>query len=178
MIRSFARRVRRYLRDEKGTASLEFVMVAPLFFSFMFFSIELGFVTLRATMIERGLDIAVREIRLGTGSAPQHDDIKDIICDNSLIIPDCANKLRLEMVPTDLRNFTPLDPEPDCTDAANESKPLREFTPGGENQLMMLRACAKYTPIYPSQWLGRAVFKDPNGEALIVATSAFVQEPI
>ena len=34
MTRSFARRVRRYLRDEKGTASLEFVMVAPLFFSF------------------------------------------------------------------------------------------------------------------------------------------------
>ena len=45
--------------------------------------------------------------------------------------------------PTDLRNFTQLDPSPDCTDAADESKPLREFTPGGENQLMMLRACAK-----------------------------------
>lgn len=178
MMPRLAQGLRRFWRGDAGTVSMEFVMLTPFLIGFMIFAIELGIVTFRAAMLERGLDIAVREIRLGTGTAPQHDEIKDRICDNTVGILNCGEKLRLEMVPTDLRNFTGLDPTPDCTDAEEPAKPVREFTPGVQNQLMLLRACLKYSPIFPDAILGNALTKDASGEVSMVAISAFVQEPI
>ena len=177
-LRPAARHLRRLLRDTSGTATVEFVLVVPIFISLIMMSIELGFVTLRHTMLERGLDIAVRDIRLGTGTAPQHDQIKKIICDNALIIADCENSLRLEMRPTDIRNYTPLSDVPDCTDAANPAKPVKQWTPGQQNQLVLMRACLKYNPLFPKEALGSALDKDSSGQAVTVAMTAFVQEPL
>ena len=177
-LRPLARRLGHLLRDTSGTATVEFVLVVPIFISLMLMSIELGFVTLRHTMLERGLDIAVREIRLGTGTAPQHDQIKKIICDNALIISDCENTLRLEMKPTDIRNYSPLSAVPDCTDVSNPTKPVRQFTPGQQNQLVLMRACLKYKPFFPKEALGAALASDADGQAVTVAMTAFVQEPL
>jgi hypothetical protein len=179
MTRAFKNFLHRFRRDERGTASLEFVLVAPFFLGIMIFSIELGFVTMRATFLERGLDMAVREVRLGTGTAPQHDDIKQIICDNTIIINDCASNLQLEMRPADIRNFTALDQTADCTDQAEPAKPVREFVPGQQNELMLLRACLKYNPLFPASVLGsQLINNDSSGQAALIATTAFVQEPI
>ncbi|MDT8327950.1 MAG: TadE/TadG family type IV pilus assembly protein [Roseovarius sp.] len=178
MTAMFRHALRRFRRDKDGTASIEFVIVVPVFLALMMMSIEIGFITMRNTMLERGLDIAVREIRLGTGNAPQHDAIKKIVCDNSVVIYDCMNTLRLEMRPTDIRAFNALNTEADCTDAAEPTKPLRTFTPGGQNELMLLRVCVKYKPLFPKQFLGAALQKDVNGQAAIISMAAFVQEPI
>ena len=104
---------RQFLRDEGGTASVEFVLVFPIYLSLMAMSIELSLITLRHTLLERGLDIAVREIRLGTGTAPAHDDIKELVCANSIMLLDCETKLRLEMRSADIRAFNSLDTSPD-----------------------------------------------------------------
>ena len=178
MTRRRSHLLRRFAREDSGTASVEFMILVPFLIGFITFSIELGAVTLRSAMLERGLDIAVREIRLGTGTVPQHDAIKQIICDNALVINNCESKLRLEMVPTDLRNFAGLDPTPDCTDAEEPTLPVRNFIPGAQNQLMLLRACVKYEPIFPEALLGSALVKDASGDVSMVTMSAFVQEPI
>lgn len=170
--------LRRFLRDQRGTATVEFVVIAPFLIGLMVFSIELGMIAMRAALLERGLDIAVREIRLGTGTAPDHDEIKDIICNSTSVIRDCDTKLRLEMIPTDLRNFATLDPSPDCTDVSEPSKPVRTFIPGGQNQLVLLRACLKYRPLFPRETLGDLLVKDASGDVAITTVSAFVQEPI
>jgi len=177
MIRGLSKTLRHFKRDEHGTASLEFVLVAPVFIALMIFSIELGFITLRNTMLERGLDIAVRELRLGTGSAPQHDAIKQIVCDNTVVINDCMGNLRLEMRSTDIRAFSALDATADCSDEAEPAKPLRNFMPGDENELMLLRACLKYNPLFPEEVLGSALRKDDSGQVEMIAMTAFVQEP-
>ncbi|MBW4972769.1 pilus assembly protein [Roseovarius mucosus] len=178
MTRAFKNFLRRFRQDDTGTASLEFVLVAPFFIGIMIFSIEMGFVTMRATLLERGLDMAVREVRLGTGTAPQHDDIKQIICTNAIMINDCENNLRLEMRPADIRNFNGLDAEADCTDQAEPAKPVREFVPGQQNALMLLRACLKFRPLFPAGMLGSRLVPDGDSQASLVATTAFVQEPI
>ena len=178
MIARLTSRLKRLRRDQRGSASVEFVLVAPFLIGFIVFAVELGMLSLRAAMLERGLDIAVREVRLGTGTAPDHDAIKQIICDNASVIADCDTKLRLEMIPTDLRNFATLDTTPDCSDASEPSKPVRNFIPGGQNQLMLLRACLKYSPMFPDQMLGDALVKDSSGDVALTTVSAFVQEPI
>ncbi|MBA85403.1 TadE/TadG family type IV pilus assembly protein [Thalassobius sp. S69A] len=167
------------LRDERGSAAVEFVIVFPFFMGFLLSSFELTLITMRSTMLEHSLDRVVREIRLDTGAVPQHDDIKDRICDHAPIIPDCSKNLRLELIRVDPRNW--VDPEPlfDCTDQSDtEVRPVRSFVSSLEdNDLMMLRACAKFDPIFPNAALGFSLSKDGAGMAALVATSAFVQEP-
>ena len=177
MITRFKTAFRRLVRDEGGSASVEFVLIFPVYLSFILMSIELGFVTMRHTLLERGLDIAVREVRLGTGTAPQHDDIKDLVCDNAIMVLNCKEKLRLEMRPANIFALQTLDTTADCTDKAEPAKPVRTFPPGVANQLMLMRACYKYEPFFPDDFLGSALEKDSSGEASIISMTAFVQEP-
>lgn len=168
---------RRYRRAEEGSTTVEFAVWFPFFLFFLYSSVELGLITMRHAMLERGLDIAVRDIRLGTGNVPQHDELKATICDSAIVIPGCENNLRLEMLPTDMRDWTSLPPEPDCTDRAEEVRPLRAFTPGTSNQLMLLRACLKIQPLSPTSQLVEYMQRDSSGDISILVTSAFVQEP-
>lgn len=178
MIRALFSRLHRGLRDEDGSAAVEFAIVFPVMALMIVMTIEMGFITLRQTMLERGLDIAVREVRLGTGTAPEHNDIKTLICDNSLILSDCDQNLYLEMVPSDIRAFTGLHPITSCTDSPVESRPVRSFTPGQPNQLVMLRACVLYKPLFPEGMLPRVLKSDDEGNSAIIAVTAFVQEPL
>ena len=178
MMRRMYTYLRRVQKDESGNASVEFFIIFPVFVMMLLASIELGFITLRHTMLERGMDLAVREIRLGTGTAPQHGQIKQLVCDGAAFIRNCDTQLQLEMTSADIRSFAALGETPDCTDAAEPSKPVREFTPGQQNELMLLRACYKYDPIFPDDMLGSALVKDASGQAAIVSMTAFVQEPL
>ena len=106
MIRSLFKRTRRFAREEDGNASVEFVLVFPIYLSIMLMSIELGFVTLRSVMLERGMDMAVRDIRLGSSELladgkVQHKEVIDAVCENALILLDCESSLLLEMAPSE-----------------------------------------------------------------------------
>ncbi|MFD0858732.1 TadE/TadG family type IV pilus assembly protein [Roseovarius aquimarinus] len=165
-------------REDGGTATVEFMIILPIYMALLIMSLELSFITLRQTMLERGLDITVRDIRLGTGTSPTHDAIKKRICDEALIIVECEESLRLEMVPSDMRNLTTLGGEVLCTDKEEEGAPVLKFTPGQQNQLMFLRACLKFDPIFPTWHLARTLSRDNSGQVAIVTMSAFVQEPL
>lgn len=172
---SFSRRV---WRNDHGTATVEFVIVFPFFLGVMLSSFELSLITMRETMLERALDLTVREIRLETGTAPQHDEIKTRVCERAPVIPDCEKNLRLEMVQIDPHNWVEPDTTFDCIDRSQDVQPVRNFVNGMDNDLMLLRACAKFEPIFPGAGLGKTLSKDGAGMAALVATSAFVQEPM
>lgn len=170
-------RARRWLRREDGSATVEFAILFPAFIMIFLSSVELGMITLRHAMLERGMDMAVRNIRLGTGTAPQHDQIKAEICEFAGVIPGCKTTLRLEMVPVNLRNAVSVPTDIDCVDTSEEVQPVRTFVNGQENELMILRACVKFDPIFPTTGLGKQLRTDGAGQAALVVSSAFVQEP-
>ena len=107
MTRHIAHGIRRLMglaRREDGNASVEFMIIFPIYFALLAMSVELSMITLRQTLLERGLDMAVRDIRLGTGEFVQsydtdeeneaavedyHDKIKTRICDEAFVIMDC-----------------------------------------------------------------------------------------
>ncbi|MCM2560773.1 pilus assembly protein [Lutimaribacter sp. EGI FJ00013] len=155
----------------------EFVIMFPLFIFLTLAGIEMGIIAVRQATLERAVDLTVRDIRLGTGTAPQHDEIKDLICARSAMVPDCKTNLRLEMIRVDPRNFTAPPAVPDCTDQSEEVNPVRQFSNGLDNELMILRACAKFKPYYPLSGIGKELNKDNAGYAAITATTTFVQEP-
>jgi len=140
-------------------------------------AVELGVATLQHSMLERAVDMTVRDIRLGTGTAPQHDEIKTMICDRSGFIENCGENLRLEMIQVDPRNWAGLPGDADCTDQSEEVAPVRSFVNGQENELMIIRACAKFNPIFPTSGLGSSMIIDGAGQYALVSISAFVQEP-
>lgn len=169
--------LRRFRRDESGSSVIDFAIMFPLFIFALMASVELGFISIKHMMLERALDLTVREIRLGTGKAPQHDKIKKDICTRAPMLDDCEDNLRLEMVRLNLRSWQAPPDDIDCIDKADTAKPVRTFSNGNVNELMLLRACALFKPIIPSSGLGKALDKDGAGYAAMVAQSAFVQEP-
>ncbi|MBR9842359.1 MAG: pilus assembly protein [Rhodobacteraceae bacterium] len=164
-------------KDERGHASIEFVIMFPLFFWILVSAIDIGMVTMRSALLERALDIVVRDIRLSTGTAPDHDKIRDAICDTTNVVQDCKQNLMLEMQVVDMRSWTDLPHKTSCTNQAEEAQPVTTFQNGLDNEMMVLRACAKITPIFGDKGIGPYLNKDSNGDVPIVALSAFVQEP-
>ncbi|MFY0681356.1 MAG: pilus assembly protein [Thalassovita sp.] len=169
--------ITRFRRDEDGNATVQFVVVFPILFVLLAMAFELGAITVREASLERALDQVVRDIRLSTGAAPQHDEIKSQICEIAPIIHDCENSLRLEMVQLDPRNWSSPLSAVDCSDASVDVNPVRNFENGQENELMLLRVCAKVDPVFPAAGLGKQLPTDEAGQYALVATSAFVQEP-
>lgn len=178
MMRFTPKNIRRFLRDESGSVvTIPFVIWLPVFLGVIVAGMEIGALSVRHTQLERGLDLAVREVRLGTGENMDHDTIKTMICENTTLLSDCDQMLRLEMIPLSLRDWTEPAREADCYDSAEPVRPARQFDPGQPNELMLLRACYKYKPITPAGSVAAAMPKDAEGYAAIVSFSAFVQEP-
>jgi len=170
--------LKRFARSQSGSATIEFAITFPVLITLMLSGIELGFVSLQHAMLERAMDITVRDIRLGTGSVPQHADIIDLICERAGFISNCDTTLRLEMIQVDPRNWTDIDATPDCIDRSVEVSPVRNFVNGQENELVILRACAMIDPVFPTTGLGQSLSDGgTDGQFALVATSAFVQEP-
>ena len=171
------RALRRFRREEDGNATLEFAILIPAFLMILMSTVELGLINIRQSQLERALDITVRSIRLSTGAVPQHDAIRDQVCEVSGFIDNCSTSLRLEMVQLDPFAWAGVDPEPDCISKVEDVQPVRNFTGGQSNELMLIRACMKFRPMFSDWGLGGDLGKDSDGRVSLFASSAFVQEP-
>lgn len=177
MMRILNQRVRRFLRSERGNSTIEFAITFPVMFMMLASAVELGFMSLRHSMLEHAMDEVVRDIRLGTGDAPQHDEIKDQICVAAGYLNDCSDNLRLEMILLDPTDWVTPSSDVDCTDQSEEVTPVRSFTNGLDNELMLLRACVKVNPVFATWGMGANMVKDNAGQYALVSSTAFVQEP-
>lgn len=178
---------RRFAQDERGFASIEFVLLTPLALAIALSSIELGVLMLRQMMLDYAVDSVVRGVRLGayanviddastTDRNELHDRLVEDICARS-IIPSCQANLRLEMNSTALRAWTGIPPNANCVDRTETGTPVLNVRQGGENELVILRACALYDPLFPTNVLSRAVVVDSRTYYALISTNAFVIEP-
>ena len=178
MIRSAFHYLRRFRKSEDGHAVVEFAITFPAMLMLLLSGVEMGMVSLQHAMLERAMDMTVRDIRLGTGTVPQHDEIKDLLCERAGFIDNCRENMLLQMVQVDPRDWVPLSESANCTDKSEEVAPKIDFkNDAKENDLMILRACAKIDPVFPTAGLGKNMVKDGAGQYALIAVSAFVQEP-
>lgn len=167
----------RFRRSEEGSASIEFVLYFTIFFMVLSAGVEIAYINLRHAMLERAVDLATREIRLSTGEIPSYDSVRAQICEEAVVLDACEANLRLEMVQVDPRDTGSMPYDTDCQSASEEPRPVRNFTPGIDNDLMLLKVCLKYKPMMPTSEFSQALNMDENGYAQLIVTSAFVQEP-
>lgn len=172
---------RRFRGNRQGTATIEFVLIFPGFVALFLVAYESGLMMIRDVLLERGVDLAVRDLRLAGAAPPSFDQFKANICAESMVIPadECDQTLQVQLEPVDTIAWTTLDDNVRCIDQATTINPLDEttFTGGGSNQLMMVRVCALYQPLFkPTGW-GMQMPSDGQGNYALVVKSAFVNEP-
>ncbi|APX12358.1 TadE/TadG family type IV pilus assembly protein [Tateyamaria omphalii] len=169
--------LRRFRREEDGHMVVEFALAIPLMFTLFMTSVELGIYQVRQGFLDRGLDMAVRNVRLNTSANYSHSDIKQMVCEFSGFLEDCDTALKLEMTPVSARSFSGFSHSPDCADISMPVTPSTTFVHGREHELMMLRACYSFQPVFPMTGLGASFSKDGAGRVKMTAMSGFVQEP-
>lgn len=178
-------RIWTYLRglrkDESGNATVEFVIMFPLVFAMFLASFESGYMVLRAAMLERSLDMTVRDLRLGNVRNPTVQFLQERLCSRTDMFEDCERSLTLELtrvnggfnnLPTANAVCQRRTPE---IQAGTQSTTVNT---GQENELMVVRACLVMDSLFPTAFMGvNIAMADANGTYALVATSAFVNEP-
>jgi hypothetical protein len=181
------KRVRAFLADERGTATIEFVILAPIVLTIFFASFESSFFMIRSVMLERSVDIVVRDIRLGRLDDLTHRQLKQRICDTSALVGNvgsCVDAMQIWMQPINTATFAMVAPPRYCVDRAQPVNPLinpptTEFRFGVDNEIMLMRICLKAQPMFPTTIVGAALIAggENDGSYAIATTSVFVNEP-
>lgn len=166
------------LRSDKGTATIEFVILFPFFIALFGSSFEAAYITMRQLLLERATDIVVRDVRLGIGGTPTHATLKRDICNAAGVIPDCMQSLHIELERVEKSDWSVRTGQVKCVDRDEDIEPAINFTPGDDNDLMLMTVCAVFEPMVPATGLGLKLPKVNGGKYYaLVAITAFANEP-
>ena len=190
---SFLSRFRRIRNNEDGSTTVEFVILFPIYIFLFCSAFEVGMYLLRGILLERGLDLTVRTVRIGIyppgWSTPLvRADLKGDICNNTPVITNCAESLNLELInietlrTTPNPGFTAANASVECVDRGDdEFEPVNSWQPGSRNDVVIIRACWIYDPFFPTFGIAAEApveaIKDSKGGVMVVAASAFAVEP-
>lgn len=178
MINTLKNSFTRFLREEDGSPTVEFVLIFPAFMILFVSAFDLGMYMTRHVMLERGLDMAVRTVRLNTALAPTHVQFKAMICNAAGILPECMTNLKLELIVLDPHNWSDVATVADCVDVDEPFAPPRAYQTGTPNQIMAVRACVLAKPMFPATGLSVFIPRNSGDFYALVSTSAFVMEPL
>ena len=171
-------RLARALRRTDGNATVEFVILFPIFIAIMLQAFEVGWITVRQTMLDRALDLTVRDLRLGHFVNPTNDTLRQAICaDVGGVISNCANNMLVELTPVDTTGWTMPPTKATCVNRDAKIQPVTTVSQGAGDQLMFVRVCAIIDLMFPLVELGPLLTVDTQGGMAIAATSVFVNEP-
>lgn len=176
MIR-FLRSLRDRFAREDGNATIEFVILFPLFIGVFASSFEAGLLSTRHALLDRGVDLAVRDLRLGVDPSPTFEELKASICNYSGVIPDCDTALNLELEQIDKSDWQFRTGQVQCIDRDEEITPVVNFTPGAQHEMMLITVCAVIQPMVPVTGLGLKLPKVNTTDYALIVMSAFVNEP-
>lgn len=177
LMRALNRFFKRHARSEDGNATIEFVLIFPFFAFLIMGAYEIGYYTVSSAMLDRGLDRAVRDVRLGNMPNVTLTALKSATCEYARYVRNCEDNIHIALEPVDAWNFTRPSYIAECIDRSTNVSPATTFTDGGANELMLVRACVNVDPIFPTTWLGAAMQATEGSGYAIVATAGFVNEP-
>jgi len=176
MLTKIRRKIGLYRRDDCGNATMEFCIIMPVLIYILFSLAEAGVLMTRTIMLDRGVDLAIRDLRLGLTPGATHDDIKNKICDGAFLLTDCRSSVLLELTPVASAASFPAGTA-NCIDRTSQVAPTVNFNPGARSEIMFVRACIVVDPLFPGMGLGALLPKDASGGYAIVVQTAFMNEP-
>lgn len=177
-LRALGLGLRRFGRREAASATVEFAIAVPMVLALLFSSVDFGVVMLRQVFLDRAVDMAVREVRLGRITASGFNAFRDTICDRALLVSNCQSNLTIEMRPVDVRTWSGLEAAAACVNRAEDFTPVLDFNPGAGNQeLMLIKVCLIADPFISLTGLVYGMTRDASGGYAMVARAAWANEP-
>ena len=173
-------KLRSFRQDSSGSAAVEFVLIAPIYFALMFSTFEAGWIMTKSMMLERGVDLTMRDLRLGKYLNPTHDQMKTIICGHTAMLKNCEDTMLLELVQINDASDFPTNTQCVERKASGDIIPTVTFDPTRGNrevETMFVRACVRIDPLAPGIGLALHLPKDDKGGVAMVSYGAFVNEP-
>jgi Flp pilus assembly protein TadG len=165
---------RRFLRHDKGSAAVEFGLVAVPFLAMLFAIMETALVFFAGQALETAAADSARTIMTGQAQSQgwSQEDFKRQVCSRVFGLFNCDGGIMVDV--RAYANFTD----------ANLAKPIDEngnlqinpsYQPGGPGDIVIVRLMYQW-PVYASL-LGLNLADMSGNKRLLVATAAFRNEP-
>jgi len=167
----------RFRRQEDGTATIEFALLVPLFLMVLVAGVEVGVLSARHTMMERGMEQTMRALRLGRLHPVTLATLRESVCRHTAIVRDCEASLLIELRRLDPQNVVLPAGNAPCINREEETQPAVTLTPGVEHDLVLVRICLIVDPVLPTSGLGMGLPRDASGGFRMMTSSVYVNEP-
>jgi Flp pilus assembly protein TadG len=166
--------LRRFRRNRRGSAAVEFALVAPIFFAVLFAIIELALVFFASQILETVTQDTSRLIMTGQAQNASYTQasFKDAVCAKLTVMFDCVNGVSIDV--QSYKQFSTVDIA-DPIDAGKNFVPPNNYLPGGPGDIVVVRLFYKW-PLFVTG-LGFNPANIAGNKRLLTATAAFQNEP-
>ena len=166
--------LRRFRRNRRGSAAVEFALVAPIFFALLFAILETGIVFFAGQVLESVTQDSARTIMTGQAqtAALTQAQFKTNVCSRISVLFDCASGIYV-----DVRSYSAFA-SVDVTapiDANGNFQNNMQYSPGGPGDIVVVRLFYQWPLIVTG--LGYNIANLNNSKRLLTATAAFKNEP-
>jgi Flp pilus assembly protein TadG len=174
IISAAARLARRFSRNRRGSAAVEFAIIAPIFFGLLFAIIETALMFFAGQVLETAMQDSARMILTGQAQSASYDQarFKTDVCSRINALFDCANGIYVDVQSyPSFSNVTITDP----VDASKNFVNNMQYNPGGAGDIVVVRAFYQW-PLFVTG-LGYNISNLSGNKRLLSATAAFRNEP-
>jgi Flp pilus assembly protein TadG len=166
--------MRRFVRQQDGSAAVEFGMVAAPFLALVFAIMETAVIFFSGQALETAVADSARLIMTGQAQTQGFDQgaFKNAVCAKIFGLFDCQNGVYV-----DVKTFTSFQnvSMPSPVDANGNFQNNFGYAPGGPSDIVVVRLFYQW-PVYVSL-LGFNLQNVSGGKRLLIATAAFRNEP-
>ena len=166
--------LRRFRRNRRGSAVVEFALVAPVFFGLLFAIIEMAMVFFASQVLETVTQDSARVIMTGQAQNASFTQaqFKNLVCSKVVALFDCVNGISI-----DVQNYPAFASVnvADPIDAGKNFVPPNNYLPGGPGDIVVVRLFYKW-PIYVTGF-GFNLSNLGSNQRLLTATAVFQNEP-
>lgn len=166
--------LQRFRRNRRGSAVIEFAMVAPIFFGLLFAIIETAFMFFAGQVLETAVQDSSRLILTGQAQSASYSQaqFKNDVCSRLTALFDCGGVyIDVRSYGTDFSTVNITAP----IDANKNFVNNMQYSPGSSGQIVVVRAFYQW-PLFITG-LGYDVSNLAGNKRLLSATAAFRNEP-
>lgn len=159
---------RRFRRDQRGAAAVEFAFVAPMVIVLLVATIEIGVMEVMSNNLDAAVMVAARKIRTGASDRPTSNTaFVNMICAN--MVDSAANcRARLATSVQKVSSFA-------NAQSAVAATPSGQFDAGGAGDIIVIEATYTWPLVLP-MYAGSFQLAGPN-QARLDTRATFRNEP-
>jgi Flp pilus assembly protein TadG len=164
----------KFVGDRKGSAAIEFAILALPFFVVIFAIAEIAVMFFVDSGLDAALHKAVRQVRVGVAKTGSWDatKFKDVVCGELSYSFDCATKLKVRAtVVTDMSSIVKTSPISGGNLAVTE-----DFNLGDSGSYVLVQAFLPWNPVFKLYSISSAQLSDGSyvlGSAELIKNEPF-----